>query len=242
MQFEFMMQVHFPELKSDSVEQINPSLSTLRLFKTLGIVMNVFLLDPEVRLLAGFVWISRSNSISLYVLFRLGQGRICFGRCQHPMCESIVSRSPCDIFTDSSTRLSQTNPANQSCILCDGSIVIHSEKATFACRHFFPLSILTQHITPSIPSPSFVPQITTRLNPARFVTRNITFPILPPDSYVLPFRHPIVHNIIIAGPENQVHPIILPQVEDLTPATDESIPPNPWSDKLWYPESAHFVR
>jgi hypothetical protein len=64
MQFE-LMQIHFPEQKSDSV---NPSFSTLRSFKTLGIVMNVFLLDPEARLLAGFVWISRSNSIGLYVL------------------------------------------------------------------------------------------------------------------------------------------------------------------------------
>ena len=70
MQFE-LMQIHFPEQKSDSVdpvEQINPSFSTLRSFKTLGIVMNVFLLDPEARLLAGFVWISHSNSIGLYVL------------------------------------------------------------------------------------------------------------------------------------------------------------------------------
>jgi len=68
MQFE-LMQIHFPEQKPDSEEQINPSFSTLRSFKTLGVVMNVFLLDPEARLLAGFVWISRSNSIGLFVLF-----------------------------------------------------------------------------------------------------------------------------------------------------------------------------
>jgi hypothetical protein len=67
MQFE-LMQIHFPEQKSDSNEQIRPSFSNLRSFKTLGTVMNVFLLDPEARLLAGFVWISRFNSIGLYVL------------------------------------------------------------------------------------------------------------------------------------------------------------------------------
>ena len=69
MQFE-LMQIHFPEQNSGSGsdEQINPSFSTLRSFKTLGIVMNVFLLDPEARLLAGFVWIGRSISIGLYVL------------------------------------------------------------------------------------------------------------------------------------------------------------------------------
>ena len=239
MQFE-LMQIHFPEQKSDSVDQINPSFSTLRSFKTLGIVMNVFLLDPEARLLAGFVWFSRSNSIGLYVLLDWDKEEYVFVD-TGIQCVSL-SPSPCDILTDSLPRLSQTNTANWSCILCDGSIVIHSEEATFACQHFFPLSALAPHVTLSNPSPSFVPQITTLLKPARSITRNFTFPILPPDSYVLPFRQPIVHNIVIAGPGNQVHPIILPQVEDPTPAADVNNPPNPWSDELWYPESAQFVR
>ena len=145
------------------------------------------------------------------------------------------------VLTDSS-RLLQTNTANWSCILCDGSIVIHSEEATFACQYFFPLSVLAQHVTLSNPSPSFVPQISARLKPTRNISRGFTFPILPPDSYVHPFRQPIVHNIIIAGPGNQIHPIVLPQVEDPTPVMDVNNPPNPWSDQLWYPESAHFVR
>ena len=120
--------------------------------------------------------------------------------------------------------------------------MIHSEEATFACQHFFPLSALAPHVTLSNPSPSFVPQIATLIKPVRSITRKFTFPILPPDSYVLPFRQPIVHNIIVAGPGNQVHPIILPQVVDPTPAADVNNPPNPWSDELWYPESAQFVR
>jgi len=68
MQFE-LMQIHFPEQQtSDSDEEGKPAFSTLRSFKTLGTVMNVFLLDPEARLLAGFVWIGRFNTIGLYVL------------------------------------------------------------------------------------------------------------------------------------------------------------------------------
>ena len=65
-----LRQIHFPGQKPDSEEQMNPSFSTLRVgsFKTLGIVMNVFLLDPEAPLLAWFVWIRRSNS-GLYVAF-----------------------------------------------------------------------------------------------------------------------------------------------------------------------------
>ena len=37
-------------------------------FKAPGIVMDVFLLYPDAHLLAGFVWISRSNSKGLYML------------------------------------------------------------------------------------------------------------------------------------------------------------------------------
>ena len=53
-QFE-LMQIHFPEQEHDSEEQVNPSFSTLRSFRTLGIVFDVFLLDAEARLLPGFV-------------------------------------------------------------------------------------------------------------------------------------------------------------------------------------------
>ncbi|KAI0295214.1 hypothetical protein BC826DRAFT_1097284 [Russula brevipes] len=221
MQFE-LMQIHFPEQKSDSDDRApsTPSFSTLRSFKTLGIVMNVFLLDPEARLLAGFVWISHLNSIGLYVLLDWNKEEY--------------------VFVD--TGIQCTNTANWSCILCDGSIVIHSEEATFASQHFFPLSVLAQHVTLSNPSPSFVPRMSTRLKSTRSISRGFTFPILPPDSYVLPFRQPIVHNILITGPGNQIHPVVLPQVEDPTPPADVNNPPNPWSDQLWYPESAHFVR
>ncbi|KAI0282888.1 hypothetical protein BGY98DRAFT_931455 [Russula aff. rugulosa BPL654] len=132
-------------------------------------VMNVFLLDPEARLLAGFVWISQSNSIGLYVLLDWDKEEY--------------------VFVNTG-------------IQC----------------------------------------ITTRLTPARTINRNFIFPILPPDSYVHPFRQPIVHNIIYVGPGNQLQPIVSPQVEDPTPAMDVNNPPNPWSDQLWYPESAHFVR
>jgi hypothetical protein len=100
MQFE-LMQIHFPEQKPDSEEQNNPSFSTLRSFKTLGIVMNVFLLDPEARLLAGFVWISRSNSIGLYVLFDWDKEEYVFVdtgiQCVSPSC------SPCDTCLSSLT-------------------------------------------------------------------------------------------------------------------------------------------
>jgi hypothetical protein len=63
--------------------------------------MNVFLLDPEARLLAGFVWISRSNSIGLYVLFDWDKEEYVFVdtgiQCVSPSC------SPCDTCLSSLT-------------------------------------------------------------------------------------------------------------------------------------------
>jgi len=82
--------------------------------------------------------------------------------------------------------------------------------------------------------------MTTRLKPTRVISREFAFPILPPESYVRPFRQSIVQNILITG--NPDHPIILPQIVDPTPPSDVNNLPNPWSEHLWYPESAHFVR
>ena len=82
--------------------------------------------------------------------------------------------------------------------------------------------------------------MTTRLKPTRVLSRDFIFPVLPTESYVRPFRQPIVQNILIIG--NPDHPILLPPVADPTPPTDVNNPPNPWSEQLWYPESAHFVR
>ncbi len=45
-----------------------PQFSELAVFKTIGVVMNVFLLDPSSRLLSAFVWVSSSNTIGLYAL------------------------------------------------------------------------------------------------------------------------------------------------------------------------------
>ncbi|KAI0263820.1 hypothetical protein BC834DRAFT_827161 [Gloeopeniophorella convolvens] len=218
MQFE-LMQIHFPEQSNGTDEQVSPAFSKLRSFKTLGIVMNVFLLDPEARLLAGFVWISSSNSIGLYVLLDWDKEEY--------------------VFVD--TGIKCTNTANWSCILYDDAIVIHSEEATYARQHFFPLAVLAQHATLSSPSHSFVPRLTTLLKPTREISRSFTFPILPSTSYVRPFRQPFV---VIPGPPGTGHPIILPQFEDPTPppAGSFDMPPNPWSEQLWYPESAHFVR
>jgi hypothetical protein len=46
----------------------SPIFSKITTFKTTGVVMNVFLLDPPGRLLASFIWVSSRDTIGLHVL------------------------------------------------------------------------------------------------------------------------------------------------------------------------------
>lgn len=72
------MRLTFPELDSASRGSLDarspqltpdpPIFSQITSFKTAGVVMNVFLLDPPGRLLACFVWVSEPNTIGLYTL------------------------------------------------------------------------------------------------------------------------------------------------------------------------------
>jgi hypothetical protein len=45
-----------------------PFFAQISTFKTTGVVMNVFLLDPPGRLLASFIWVSGPNTVGLYTL------------------------------------------------------------------------------------------------------------------------------------------------------------------------------
>lgn len=66
------MKLYFPEDPKHVVKEVKdrppPVFSRVMEFKTTGVVMNVFLLDPSARLLAAFVWVSSSNTIGLYAL------------------------------------------------------------------------------------------------------------------------------------------------------------------------------
>jgi len=45
-----------------------PKFSCVTEFRTMGVVMNIFLLDPSDCLLSAFVWCSTTNTIGLYAL------------------------------------------------------------------------------------------------------------------------------------------------------------------------------
>lgn len=63
-----LMRLRFSDGPSGESASTPPLFSHVTGFKTTGVVMNVFLLDPVGRLLSGFVWLSTSNTIALYAL------------------------------------------------------------------------------------------------------------------------------------------------------------------------------
>lgn len=63
-----LMRLTFSDGPTGESSPYPPIFSHVTEFRTTGVVMNVFLLDPSERLLSAFVWVSTSNTIGLYAL------------------------------------------------------------------------------------------------------------------------------------------------------------------------------
>lgn len=63
-----LMKLTFSDGPSGESSPNPPVFSHVTDFRTAGVVMNVFLLDPSERLLSAFIWVSTSNTIGLYAL------------------------------------------------------------------------------------------------------------------------------------------------------------------------------
>jgi hypothetical protein len=63
-----LMRLAFSDGPSGESSPQPPIFSHVTEFRTTGVVMNVFLLDPSERLLSAFIWVSAQNTIGLYVL------------------------------------------------------------------------------------------------------------------------------------------------------------------------------
>jgi hypothetical protein len=63
-----LMRLTFSDPPSGESSSERPAFSRVTEFRTKGVVMNIFLLDPSERLLSAFVWCSNSNTIGLYAL------------------------------------------------------------------------------------------------------------------------------------------------------------------------------
>ncbi|KAF8655886.1 hypothetical protein AX16_002871 [Volvariella volvacea WC 439] len=130
-----------------------PIFSHVTEFKTTGVVMNVFLLDPSARLLSAFIWVASTNTIGLYALLDW-------------------DKDEC-VFVDTGIECVVTS--NWSCILYENHIVIHCEESDAAYQHFYPIDLLRAH-SKSLGDKKGIPTITTKLRPAKTLTKKFIFP------------------------------------------------------------------
>jgi hypothetical protein len=63
-----LMRLTFTDGPTGETSKVAPVFSHVTDFRTTGVVMNVFLLDPQRRLLSAFVWVSATNTIGLFTL------------------------------------------------------------------------------------------------------------------------------------------------------------------------------
>ncbi|KAJ2917669.1 hypothetical protein MD484_g2738, partial [Candolleomyces efflorescens] len=210
-----------------------PVFSHVTDFRTSGVVMNVFLLDPTSRLLSAFIWVASSNTIGLYVLLDWDRPREY-------------------VFVD--TGIECINSSNWSCILYDPtqSIVIHSEESHTASQHFYPLSLLHAYLK-TLPRKNAVPQLVGRLRPERTLTKRFRFPVIERRrgrGRELGMEPTLILGSPLPQPyaQQQPQPQQPPQYvngnhhQNQQHGNQQTNNPNPYPIPPWYPESAHFVR
>ena len=171
-----LMRLTFLDPPSGEKSSEVPKFSCVTEFRTMGVVMNIFLLDPSDCLLSAFVWCSSTNTIGLYALMDWTKPEYVFidtgieyVRVSHLLCTIIDSMSPQEVS------------ANWSCILYDCHIVIHCEKPEAAHQYFYPFSLLRSHST-CLPTRNSYPLLTGLVRPARTLTKKFVFPrIAPPE-------------------------------------------------------------
>ncbi|KAI0700970.1 hypothetical protein C8T65DRAFT_656969 [Cerioporus squamosus] len=213
--------MEFVLMKLEFPEDAEPIFSELTTFKTIGVVMNVFLLDPASRLLSAFVWVSSSNTIGLYALLDWDKEEY--------------------VFIDTGIECSMSS--NWSCILYQEQIVIHSEESDIAHQYFYPIPVLQRHARPSSTASTFVPSISERLGPITTMSAPFIFP--PHTRSPSPASIADVDEDVPNGDANNAQdPTSVDEpngdIEDDESGTVSDSNPFPYPP--WYPESAHFVR
>ncbi|KAJ3809832.1 hypothetical protein F5876DRAFT_43068 [Lentinula aff. lateritia] len=203
----------------------SPTFSPVTSFKSVGVVMNIFLLDPSARLLSAFVWVSNSNTIGLYVLLDWEKDEY--------------------VFID--TGIECVMSSNWSCILFERNIVIHCEDSDAAFQHFYPLTLLESH-SRQLKTKRETPTLSGRVTPFESIVKRFTFPaprlhsIRQSSSSSNSSSTTTLSSSSLNTP-SPVQVLSQPVVQPPTLTQPDFNPnPNPFPFPPWYPESAHFVR
>ncbi|KAH0588413.1 hypothetical protein H2248_004264 [Termitomyces sp. 'cryptogamus'] len=251
MEFVLMRLRFFDGSTGESADTL-PVFEHVTKFKTRGVVMNIFLLDPIARLLSAFIYANGTNTICLYALLDWDK--------------------PQYIFID--TGIECVLSSNWSCILYERNIVIHCEESHGAFQYFYPLHLL-EVFAKKMDSKSEIPRISYRVSPAVTLHRKFIFPILQNNLHaelVGPIPSPTTNGTHGVGATNgfvaptlsisssSATPPLSPSTSSGSEASTSSSPPptpslsagpsaplsppnpNPYPFPLWSPDSAHFVR
>ncbi|KXN92881.1 hypothetical protein AN958_07218 [Leucoagaricus sp. SymC.cos] len=212
-----LMRLTFSDPPSGENSAEQPIFSRVTEFRTMGVVMNIFLLDPSERLLSAFVWVASSNTIGLYAL--------------------LDWKRPEYTFID--TGIEYAVSANWSCILYDEHIVIHCEEPESAHQHFYPFSLLRAH-SAYLPSRLSHPKIIGRVPPARTLTKKFVFPRITYRSGSIPTPGAPLLPHVSLPPQPSITPGSIPfiQYPHFNPHTHSppQVPlPNPFPFPTWIP-------
>ncbi|KAK0221161.1 hypothetical protein EDD85DRAFT_779563 [Armillaria nabsnona] len=212
-----LMRLRFPEPLANGALNGPPTFNHVTRFKTKGVVMNVFLLDPVARLLSSYIWISTSNTIALYLLPDWNKDEY--------------------VFIDTGIECSVSS--NWSCILLDKTIVVHCEEHESLSQYFYPVALLMAHIRPAAKAPT----ISGHVPPFRSLSKKFIFP----SSILFHSPNSDDTILISTNPTPTIHGISTPPASLLAISTTNgttttSTTTNPFPFPPWYPESAHFVR
>jgi hypothetical protein len=132
-----------------------PKFVEISRFRTWGVVINIFLLDPSSRTLSAFIFVPESSSIGLFMIPDWNKQEY--------------------VFVD--TGIECVDTSNWSCIIDDENIVIHAEESEQAFQYFYPISLLKQYIQKSS-NPDNAPAVSARLLPTCTIFKPFIFPSL----------------------------------------------------------------
>lgn len=151
------MRLKFSDSPSGESSGTPPVFSHVTDFRTAGVVMNVFLLDPSAHLLSAFVWVAASNTIGLYVLLNWDKNEYVF------IDTGIECVSPISVVSNSLTMMNFRLHLPTGLVSYMNEILSYIAKKATAPINIFIHSIFSNHTRSAS-----LPNLTSQSSPTPF--------------------------------------------------------------------------
>lgn len=143
-----LMGLHFP------ADDRPPEFMQIARFSTMGLVINVFLLDPSARILAAFVYNLDTETICLYLIPD-------WEKREYVLINTGIACPP---------------SSNWSCIIDGGDVVIHCEESARAIQYFYPVRLLKSYMQQMSSDATVIPAVSARLSPVKILEKQFLSP------------------------------------------------------------------